>query len=134
MRHKIIIDATDSVLGRIASFAAKNSLLGREVIIVNCNDAIVIGSKQVIMDKYSTMRKKGGSSLTGPHFPKNPEKLIKRTIRGMLSHKQMRGKEALKRIICYNKVPEEYKSVDKINFNKSVKFKSMTLSKIEELL
>src|SRR3989344_1717170 len=125
MKQKIIIDATESVLGRMASFAAKSALLGKEVVVVNCNDAIVIGDKANILEKYTIMRKKGGSSLKGPHFPKSPERLVKRTIRGMLSHKQMRGKDALKRIICYNKTPEEYKNIEKTSFRKDVKVESM---------
>ena len=38
----LVIDGEDGVLGRIASFAAKQALLGKEIKIVNCNKLLVI--------------------------------------------------------------------------------------------
>ena len=49
----------------------------------------------------------------------------------MLSHKQARGREALKRIKCYNKVPEQYKDVEKKSVFKNEKYqKYMTLKEL----
>lgn len=114
MNQKIIVDGKNAILGRLASFAAKQSLLGKEVIIVNCNSVVVSGNKRTAINEYRVLRAKGGSSLRGPFFPKQPDRLVKRTIRGMLSHKQGRGREALKRILCYNETPTEYLEVEKI--------------------
>jgi ribosomal protein L13 len=55
-----------------------------------------------------------------------PERIVKRTIRGMLSYKQKRGSDALKRIICYNQTPEEFKEVKKI-----ISGKGKNISKIK---
>jgi large subunit ribosomal protein L13 len=111
--NKIVIDATGARLGRLASFAAKQALLGKDVVIVNCKAAIVTGHKRSVIDEYKITRQRGGSSLNGPHFPQSPEKIIKRTVRGMLSYKQGRGLVALKRIICHTNVPAEFEQIKK---------------------
>ncbi len=130
MTEKIVIDATNAVLGRLASYAAKQSLLGHEVIIVNCGKAIVTGRHKTIIREYHEARTRGGSSLNGPHFPKTPERILKRTIRGMLSYKQGRGLAALKRIICYSGTPSEYESSKKIHAGKEKKTTTTTLKHI----
>jgi large subunit ribosomal protein L13 len=124
--NKLVVDGNNATLGRLASFVAKKALLGNEIIIVNCEDVVVSGKPKSIIGEYQVMRKKGGSSLKGPFFPKMPERIVKRTIRGMLSYKQKRGSDALKRIICYNQTPEEFKEVKKI-----ISGKGKNISKIK---
>ncbi len=103
------IDATNMILGRLASKAAKAALNGEKVNIVNCENAIISGSKKDIFLKYRTLRLRG-TPFTGPFFPKSAERIVKRTIRGMLPHKQDRGRDAMKRIICYRGVPDALKN------------------------
>ena len=109
MTEKIIIDAENAVLGRLASYAAKQLLKGYEIEIVNSEKAIILGSEKNILERYKRIKARGGSALKGPHFPAQPEKILKRTIRGMLPYRQSRGKEALKRVKCYISVPEKLK-------------------------
>ncbi|TAL55726.1 MAG: 50S ribosomal protein L13, partial [Nanoarchaeota archaeon] len=47
-----IIDAKDSVLGRVATFAAKKALLGDNVIVVNADKAYISGDKHKIILDY----------------------------------------------------------------------------------
>ncbi|HIG52337.1 TPA: 50S ribosomal protein L13 [Candidatus Pacearchaeota archaeon] len=124
--NKLVVDGNNATLGRLASFVAKKALLGNEIIIVNCENVVISGKPKSIIGEYQVMRKKGGSSLKGPFFPKMPERIVKRTIRGMLSYKQKRGSDALKRIICYNQTPEEFKEVKKI-----ISGKGKNISKIK---
>lgn len=131
--NEIVIDAKDSVLGRLASFAAKQSLLGKKVIIVNCKDAIVTGRVSTSVEEYRQLRAKGGASLKGPIISKKDSyKFVKRTIRGMLSHKFTRGQEALDRIMCYNNTPKEYESAKKISFAKPLRTSKIKISEIME--
>lgn len=106
----LVIDATNAVLGRLASYAAKQSLLGKKVIVVNCKEAIITGGRRMIINEYKHARQRGGASLKGPNFPKHPFRLVKRTIRGMLHYNHGRGRDAFKRIICYDECPNEYES------------------------
>lgn len=135
---KIIIDAKDTILGRLASYAAKQALLGKEVTIVNCNDIAIAGNKENILREYLIMRQKDGSNLKGPFFPKVPEKIMKRTIRGMLKYKKGRGEQAFDKIRCYNKVPAELESATKITLAKfsseNKNAKTMKLSEVARLI
>ncbi len=130
MEMKIVIDGRNALLGRLASFAAKQSLLGKEISIVNCNEVVVSGKPKSIIGEYKEMRDKGGSSLKGPFFPRLPERIVKRTIRGMLSHRQGRGRDALKRIKCYNETPVEF---EKSKMVKSGKEKNIKKIKLRDL-
>lgn len=130
--NTIVIDATNATLGRLASYAAKQALLGKSVVIVNCSEAIISGKRPDILEKYRTRRARGGSGLKGPHFPKQPFRLVKRTIRGMLSYKQKRGEDALKRIICHDKVPTEYEAAKKILAGKEKRTTVIKLSKLSK--
>ena len=57
--QEIIIDATNATLGRMASYVAKQALLGKKVIILNSERAIVTGRKKFTIkivkgEKYSS--------------------------------------------------------------------------------
>jgi large subunit ribosomal protein L13 len=126
-RQEIVIDASNAVLGRVASYAAKQSLLGKNVIIVNCTHALLSGRRRMVIEEYGNSRRRGGTSMNGPHFPKSAERIMKRTVRGMLSYTQKRGLDALKRIMCYNVVPKEYESAKKVSLETDSKAKTLTL-------
>ena len=131
--EKIIIDAEDAPLGRVASYAAKQSLLGRSIIILNCNKAVVSGRRATTLSEYKQARARRSSSLKGPNFPRSPERIMKRTVRGMLSYTKRRGNAALKRIICHNESPAEYDESKKIKFPKILKAK-ITLRELSNIL
>lgn len=127
----IIIDATDTRLGRLASFTAKEALKGEEVIIVNCNEILVTGNKKNIRDEFQEKRNKVGSVQKGPKYSKDIEKMVKRTIRGMLpNHRWGRGRVAYKKIICYSGTPGEYKESNKIELKEEKPIKSIKIKEI----
>tara|TARA_Y100000310_G_C20693441_1_gene823873 strand:- start:4192 stop:4599 length:408 start_codon:yes stop_codon:yes gene_type:complete len=133
MTEKIlIIDATDAVLGRLCSYAAKQALLGKNVAIVNCSSVLITGRKREIIDKYNERRHRGGASLNGPHFPKEPFRFVKRVIRGMVSYKQGRGLAAFKRIKCYNQVPAEFAESPKVKAGREKSLKGIRLSELSK--
>ena len=55
----MIIDATNLVMGRIAAFAAKKALVGEKVDIINCEKAIVTGSRRFLVGRYFHQRDRG---------------------------------------------------------------------------
>ncbi len=112
---KIIIDAENAVFGRLCSFAAKKALEGNEVIIVNSGKTIITGNKNDIIEKYQRLKKIGGHSLKGPRYSSYSYKIVKKCIRGMLpDFRGGQGKMAFKRIKCYDNIPNELESEDKI--------------------
>ena len=133
-KNLLIVDAEGAILGRLSSFVAKQSLLGKNVIVVNCSEAIISGERRMVIKRYQIERGRGGSSLKGPHFPKDPERIVKRTITRMLSYTQGRGRAASKRVICHNDIPIEYKDVPKIKAGRSKPIKSIKLSELEREL
>jgi large subunit ribosomal protein L13 len=132
MTSKIIIDAENAVLGRLASYVAKQVLLGKEAVIINSEKAIVTGKEEDILKKYRKRRARGGSSQRGPYFPSQPEKILKRTIKNMLPYKQGRGRDAYKRVRCFIGVPEKFQDVGKIK--SSGKRRGITLDRISKML
>ncbi|MBN2735178.1 MAG: 50S ribosomal protein L13 [Methanomicrobiaceae archaeon] len=102
-----VIDATDLRLGRLASIVAKRVLQGEEIAIINSENAVISGSRARILEDYDTKRKRG-SREGGPFYPRRPEHIVKRTIRGMLPYKRQRGAEALKLVKVYVGVPVQF--------------------------
>ena len=134
MEDKIIIDGTHATMGRLSSFVAKQALLGKKIIIVNVNEVVIVGKKEEILSKYQILVKKGGSSQKGPRIIRTPERILKRVIRGMLPHKQMRGRDALNNIRCYNEIPTEFLEVKKIRAGKEKRGKFILLKELSKLL
>jgi large subunit ribosomal protein L13 len=102
----MIINAKNHILGRIATVAAKKAKKGEEVHIINCRHIVITGKKEVTLKKYKNRRSRGAQS-TGPHFPRTPKGIMKRTIRGMLPYKKPQGRAAFERIKCYNTTPRD---------------------------
>ncbi len=128
---EIIIDANEAIFGRLCSYAAKQALEGNDVIIVNCENAIISGNKKDIIKKHQILKAKGGFSQKGPRYSKIAYKILKRGIRGMLpDHRKGIGRIAFKRVICYDKIPEELRNKKMI---KMKKIKHDKYIKLEEL-
>jgi large subunit ribosomal protein L13 len=131
----ILMDATDAVVGRLAAFAAKQSLLGKKVVIVNSENSILIGNKKSILEKYASRIARGTGRQKGPYFPRTPERILRRAIRGMLPFEKARGREALKRVMCYNSSPKEFEAAKKITFKKEKRHAdSITLKELSTLI
>lgn len=127
--NRVIIDGAGAVLGRLASYAAKQALLGKEVLIVGCGKVMLSGNPRTAINEYKQAVTRGGAALKGPFYPKrHSEKFVKRAIRGMLSHKEGRGEAAFDRIRCYTDTPKELENEKKILMIKKMTHKSMTIS------
>lgn len=122
----MIIDATNLIMGRLATYSCKQALLGNKIDIVNCEKAIITGKKESVLERYKERRKRG-YIYKGPFISRMPDRLMKRTIRGMLSYKKERGREALKKIKCYLGVPKEFQN------QKAESLSSAHLSKMKTL-
>ncbi len=92
----LVIDADNAVAGRIASSVAKELLKGRKVLVVNAEAAVVSGNPKWVKDQF-LQRIHRGDPYHGPFYPKQPERILRRIIWGMLPRKP-RGKAALSRL------------------------------------
>lgn len=107
----IVIDATNLIMGRIGTVAAKQALLGEEVVVVNCEKAIVTGERKMVINKFLKKIHRG-IPQQGPYYPKQPDRIVRRAIRGMLPYKKGMGKAAFDRVMCYLGVPEKYANAE----------------------
>lgn len=116
----ILLDADGKRLGRLASFAAKKALAGEDVRILNAEKAIITGSKQFAMQKLKTrlgLRGKGNPEK-GPKFSRMPDRVLRRSVRGMLPWKARRGKEAFGRVHVFIGFPAEFEGKEFAKFGK----------------
>ncbi|RLJ08912.1 MAG: 50S ribosomal protein L13 [Candidatus Aenigmatarchaeota archaeon] len=104
---EVFIDAMNKVAGRLASLAAKESLKGKSVYIFNAEKAIITGNPKYILEHYKDKISRG-DPYKGPFYPRPPDKMLRRMIRGMLPYKKPRGREAYKRVKVFISVPKEY--------------------------
>ena len=98
----LVYDAKDKILGRLARQVAKDMISARKsgsqqrVIIINAEEAIVSGRRTKVRSGYSA-KYKLNHARKGPFFPRMPDKIIKRTVRGMLPYqKNSSGRGALR--------------------------------------
>ncbi|MBU3913026.1 MAG: 50S ribosomal protein L13 [Nanoarchaeota archaeon] len=114
--EELVINGENEVLGRVASFAAKQALQGKSVVVVNCEHILVSGNRANIIDRYLVTRRRNAVK-----FPSVPEKIVKRTIRGMIKYKSGRGAAAFKKLRCYNSAPASYKDANAVKLgNKNI--------------
>ncbi len=128
----MIIDGKDSVLGRLAAFAAKNALEGEEVDIVNARDIVIVGNKNSIVKKYLERRRIGTMSK-GPFFPRDIKGIVRRSIRGMIRNDRYHGREAFKKVKVFEDLPEEFKNKEMLQIAKMRIDKPIHKLKIGEL-
>jgi len=104
-----VVDASGLVLGRAASLIAQRLLAGESIVVVNAEKSVVTGSRTHAIAHYTAARARG-SVRSGPHFPRYPDRIFRRTVRGMLPHLKTRGKIAYGRLEVHIGVPEPWTS------------------------
>ena len=92
----------------MATVVAKKALMGEEVNVVNCENAVMTGKKKEVFERMKVRRDRG-DALKGPYFQKMPDRFTRRIIRGMLPYQQEKGKLAYQRVMCYLGVPDQFK-------------------------
>ncbi|MCW3982328.1 MAG: 50S ribosomal protein L13 [Candidatus Bathyarchaeota archaeon] len=100
----IIVDASNLILGRLATVVAKKLLRGESVVILNAEKAIISGNK-LSRVKEAKRKLEIGHPRKGPFWPRRPDRFVKRTIRGMLPRRKAKGKEAYRRLRVFVGIP-----------------------------
>jgi large subunit ribosomal protein L13 len=105
--NSIIIDGKGLILGRMASIVAKRLLQGESVIILNAEKAAISGKRlQIVKDAKTFLEV--GHPRKGPLHPRRPDRVVRRTVRGMLPYRKPKGKQAYKRLKVYLGAPKEF--------------------------
>jgi len=108
LKSETIINADGLILGRMASIIAKRLLSGEKIIVVNAEKAVISGKKNTVVGEVRKFLEIGHPGK-GPHHPRRPDEIVRRTIRGMLPRRKPKGQQAYKRLRVYIGVPEELK-------------------------
>jgi large subunit ribosomal protein L13 len=104
-----VINAEGLILGRMASIIAKRLLMGEEIVIVNAEKAVISGRKESKVKEAKEFLEVGYPKA-GPFHYKRPDRIVRRTVRGMLPYKQPKGKQAYKRLKVFIGRPDEFKN------------------------
>jgi large subunit ribosomal protein L13Ae len=123
-RKVIVIDAKGHLLGRLASYVAKqllsgniyNNSEGQRIVVVRTESINITGSLFRNKVKFAEFLRK--RLLTNPrrghvHY-RAPARIFWRTVRGMLPHKSPRGADALGKLKVFEGVPAPYDTKKRI--------------------
>jgi large subunit ribosomal protein L13 len=130
----VVVDARDCILGRVASQVAERALDGERVAVVNAEAAVITGSEDDIMSTFETRRELGSDQ--GPAYPKRPDGILKRSIRGMVPYKTTRGREAFENVRVYvgNPYDDDGEVLDGTSLDRLSNIKFVSLGDVSEAL
>ncbi len=128
----MIIDATDTILGRMASVVAKKALQGEEVTIINAEKAVISGSRESVFMKYK-FKSEVGDQIKGPFMSRMADRLVRRVIRGMLPWHSPRGRAAFRKVNVFIGNPENVTGAEKLKEASAQTLKNPRYIYIEEI-
>jgi large subunit ribosomal protein L13 len=113
-----IVNAEGLIVGRMASKVAKSLLNGNKVIILNAEKAIISGKRK---SKIAEAKKflEVGSPKRGPFHYRRPDRILRKTVRGMLPHRQPKGKSAYKKLRVFLGIPKEFEEKQMITLKEA---------------
>lgn len=136
----MIIDGEGLVLGRLASSVSKKLLSGERVTVLNADKIIISGNKDWAYARYKQRIDRASISnprRMGPKYPRRPDDIFRRTVRGMLPYKQQKGRQALKGLKVHVGIPYEFEKEEISALNEAQPkniSKSVELGRISSLL
>ncbi len=107
------INAKGMIVGRLASFVAKQALLGNHVRVFNCESLYLTGTRRQLVEHYQHKFYGRTKAYKGPYGIKMPDRFFKRVVKGMLPHggkEKSRGRVALSHVSCFLGIPENFKN------------------------
>ena len=148
-QQTLVYDASEKILGRLASHIASQMLSARKggsqqmVIILNAEKAIVSGPKKRVFGKYRA-KYELNHARKGPFFPRMPDQIFKRTVRGMLPYqKNSSGRNSLRdlRVMIVtpsnlrgDELPDGHQWGDTSKIERPLPLKFVSLGEISEAL
>lgn len=112
------VNAEGLIVGRMSSKIAKRLLNGEQVTILNAEKAVFSGKKKSKIAEAKQFLEVGAPER-GPFHYRRPDRMVKKTVRGMLPFKQPKGKNAFKRLKVFMGVPLELKDQKMITFKEA---------------
>ncbi|MEN4016938.1 MAG: 50S ribosomal protein L13 [Methanobacterium sp.] len=136
----MIIDGEGLIMGRLASKVSKKLLDGEEIVILNAEKILISGNKDWAYARYKQRLDRASISnprKMGPKYPRRPDDIFRRTVRGMIPYRKTSGREAFKGLKVFVGIPKEYEGSETFKVQeaepKNIK-KSMELGRLSKLL
>ncbi len=136
----MIIDGEGLVLGRLASTVSKKLLDGEKIVVLNAEKIVISGTKEWAYARYKQRVDRASISnprRMGPKYPRRPDDIFRRTVRGMLPYRKTTGREAFKGLKVYVGIPQEFEDAEVFKVQdaepKNIK-KSIELGEVSRLL
>jgi large subunit ribosomal protein L13 len=103
-----VINGDGLILGRMCSKVAKRILNGEEIIVVNAEKVVLSGKRNSKVAEAKQFLEVGAPER-GPFHSRRPDRIVRKTVRGMIPWKQSKGKVAYKKLKVFMGVPQELK-------------------------
>ncbi len=103
-----VVNGEGLILGRMCSSVAKRLLKGEQVIIVNAEKIVISGKRKSKVAEAKEFLEVGAPDR-GPFHSRRPDRIVGKTVRGMVPWKQPKGKTAYKRLKVFMGIPTELK-------------------------
>lgn len=136
----MIIDGEGLIMGRLASSISKKLLDGEEIVVLNAEKILISGNKEWAYARYKQRLDRASISnprKMGPKYPRRPDDIFRRTVRGMLPYRKTTGREAFKKLKVFVGIPKEFEGAEIFKIQeaepKNIK-KSIELGKMSKLL
>jgi large subunit ribosomal protein L13 len=136
----MIIDGEGQIMGRLASVVSKKLLEGEDIVVLNAEKIVITGSKEWAYIRYKQRLDRASISnprKMGPKYPRRPDDIFRRTVRGMLPYRKSKGREAYKSLQAFVGVPREFQKEEFVKIPEAeienIK-KGMELGEISKLL
>jgi len=103
-----VVNGEGLILGRMCSNVAKRLLNGEQVIVVNAEKIVISGKrKSKVAEAHKFLEV--GAPDRGPFHSRRPDRIVRKTVRGMVPWRLPKGKIAYKRLKVFMGIPEELK-------------------------
>jgi ribosomal protein L13, archaeal/eukaryotic len=136
----MIIDGEGLIMGRLASTVSKMLLNGESVVVLNAEKILISGTKEWAYARYKQRVDRASISnprKMGPKYPRRPDDIFRRTVRGMIPYRKTSGREAFKGLKVFVGIPREFEGAEIFKLEeampKNIK-KSIELGTISKLL
>ena len=136
----MIIDGEGLIMGRLASTVSKMLLNGEKVVILNAEKILISGTKEWAYARYKQRVDRASISnprKMGPKYPKRPDDIFRRTVRGMIPYRKTSGREAFKGLKVFVGIPQEFEGAEIFKLEEAKPkniIKSIELGTISKLL
>ena len=130
----VVFDGKNAVLGRLAVAIAKELKKGENVDIINVEKVIITGNPDSI-EKFYKAKLDRGERYHGPFFPKKPDGIFLRAVKGMVPFNRKSGREMLHKLKVHNGIPKNLENEETKQMGvKEIKCTCITLEKLSKKL